>query len=37
MKVIVDTNVVFSALVNTQSRLADLLLNSGETFTFHSC
>ena len=37
MKIIVDTNIVFSILVNTQSRLADLLFNSGDTFTFYSC
>lgn len=37
MKIIVDTNVVFSALVNTQSRIADLLLNSEGTFAFYSC
>lgn len=37
MKVIVDTNIVFSALVNTESRIADLLLNSGNTFEFYSC
>ncbi len=37
MRIIVDTNIVFSILVNTQSRLADLLFNSGDTFTFYSC
>lgn len=37
MKIIVDTNVVFSILVNTRSQLADLLFNSGDTFTFYSC
>lgn len=34
MRVIVDANVVFSAILNTNSRIADLLLNSKGTFDF---
>ena len=37
MKIVVDTNIVFSILLNTQSRLADLLLNTGHIFDFYSC
>lgn len=35
-KIIVDTNIVFSALLNTNGTIADLLLNSNETFEFYS-
>ena len=34
MRIIVDANVVFSAILNTNSRIADLLLNSEGTFDF---
>ena len=34
MKVIVDANIVFSAILNTNSKIADLLLNSKSTFEF---
>lgn len=34
MKVIVDANIVFSAILNTNSKIADLLLNSKGSFTF---
>lgn len=34
MKVIVDANIVFSAILNTNSKIADLLLNSKGTFEF---
>lgn len=37
MKVVVDTNIVFSALLNTESRLADLLMNSPGVFQFYTC
>lgn len=34
MKIIVDANIVFSAILNTNSKIADLLLNSTGTFDF---
>lgn len=34
MKVIVDANIVFSAILNTNSKIADLLLNSKRAFDF---
>ena len=37
MKIVVDTNIIFSALLNSNSTIADLLFNSGETFDFYSC
>jgi predicted nucleic acid-binding protein len=37
MKIVIDTNIVFSALLNTKSPIGDLLLNSDEVFQFYSC
>jgi predicted nucleic acid-binding protein len=37
MKIIVDTNVVFSALLNSNSRIGQLLLDSRSYFQFYSC
>ena len=37
MKVIVDTNIAFSAVLNTNGKIGDLLFNSGELLTFYSC
>jgi predicted nucleic acid-binding protein len=37
MKIIVDTNIVFSTLLNTSSQIGDLLLNSDKIFEFYSC
>ena len=34
MRIIVDANIVFSAILNTNSKIADLLLNSKGTFEF---
>ena len=34
MKVIVDANIVFSAILNTNGKIGDLLLNSGNTIEF---
>ena len=34
MKIIVDANIVFSAILNTNSKIADLLLNSKGFFDF---
>lgn len=35
-KIVVDTNIVFSALLNTESYIGDLIMNSDEVFTFYS-
>ena len=37
MRIIVDTNVVFSALLNSNSRIGRLLLDSRDKFRFYSC
>jgi predicted nucleic acid-binding protein len=37
MKIVVDTNLVFSAILNTQSNIGDLILNSNDLFQFWSC
>ncbi len=37
MKIVVDTNIVFSAILNTNSRLAQLLIYSEPHFQFYSC
>lgn len=34
MRVIVDANVVFSAIVNSNGKIGDLLINSGKYFNF---
>ncbi len=37
MIIVVDTNIVFSAILNTNSTIGDLILNSQNIFQFHSC
>jgi predicted nucleic acid-binding protein len=37
MKIIVDTNIVFSALLNTNSRIGRLLLDTRDKMEFYSC
>ncbi len=37
MKIVVDTNIIFSALLNTNSTIGDLLFNSDKHFDFYSC
>lgn len=37
MKIIVDTNIVFSAILNSKSIIGDILLNSSDKFQFLSC
>lgn len=34
MNVVVDTNVIFSALLNPRGKISDLLFNSEESFSF---
>ncbi|MEP7107357.1 MAG: DUF2188 domain-containing protein [Ferruginibacter sp.] len=36
MNIVVDANIIFSTLLNSNSNIADLLFNSGETFDFYS-
>ena len=37
MKIIVDTNIIFSGLLNTNGTIGDLLFNSDGIFEFYSC
>ena len=37
MKINVDTNIVFSAILNSNSRIGKILLNSKEHFQFFTC
>lgn len=37
MKIIVDTNIVFRALLNTNGAIGDLIFNSETVFAFFSC
>ncbi len=37
MKIVVDTNVIFSTLLNSNSNIGDLIFNSYEYFEFYSC
>ena len=34
MRIIVDANIVFSAILKTNGKIADILINSGKDFTF---
>ncbi len=37
MKIIVDTNIVFSALLSANSRIGSLLMDSRSCYEFYSC
>jgi predicted nucleic acid-binding protein len=37
MKFVVDTNIVFSAVLNTDGKIADLIMNSHGIFEFYTC
>lgn len=37
MRIIVDTNIVFSALLNSNSKISKILMHSKEHFQFFSC
>ncbi len=37
MRLVVDTNIVFSAVLNSDSRIARILVGSGSRFTMYSC
>jgi predicted nucleic acid-binding protein len=36
MKIVIDTNILFSAIMNTDGKIGDLLLNSSDVFQFYS-
>ena len=36
MKIVIDTNIIFSGLLSPNGTISDLLLNSSETFDFYS-
>ena len=37
MKIVVDTNIVFSTLLNSDGVIGDLIYNSDRYFEFYSC
>ena len=37
MKIVVDTNIIFSALLNSEGIIGDLIFNSSKHFEFYSC
>jgi predicted nucleic acid-binding protein len=37
MKIVVDTNIIFSVLLNSNGTIGDLLFNSDKYFEFYSC
>ncbi len=37
MKIIVDTNIVFSGILNTDSQIGKILINSNNHWEFYSC
>ncbi len=37
MKIVVDTNIIFSGLLNTNSVIGELLINSNNSLEFYSC
>ncbi len=37
MKIVVDTNIIFSILLNSNSTIGDILFNSDKHFEFYSC
>lgn len=37
MKIVVDTNIIFSALLNSNNTIGDILFNSEKQFEFYSC
>lgn len=36
-RIVIDTNIIFSGIVNLQSKIGDLLLNSSTSIAFYSC
>jgi len=36
VKIVVDTNIAFSAVLNTETNMGDLLMNFGRLLEFHT-
>lgn len=36
MKIVVDTNIVFSAILNTQGKIGQILISGSKYFAFYS-
>jgi predicted nucleic acid-binding protein len=37
MKIVVDTNIIFSALLNSNSNIGEIIFNGGKYYEFFSC
>lgn len=37
MKIVVNTNIIFSTILNSNSTIGDLIFNSDKYFEFYSC
>ncbi|MDX2134784.1 MAG: PIN domain-containing protein [Saprospiraceae bacterium] len=37
MKFVIDTNIAFSAVLNTEGKIGDLIMNSYGVFEFYAC
>ena len=37
LKIILDTNIIFSALLNSDSSIGEVLFNSSDYFEFYGC
>jgi predicted nucleic acid-binding protein len=37
MKIVVDTNIIFSTLLNSDGTIGDLIFNFNKHFQFYSC
>jgi predicted nucleic acid-binding protein len=37
VRIIIDTNIIFSALVNSNGKIGELIFNSKKTFEFYGC
>jgi len=37
MKIVIDTNIIFSLLLNSENTIGNIFFNSSDYFTFYSC
>ena len=37
MKIVIDTNIIFSTLLNSNGTIGNIIFNSNKTFEFYSC
>ncbi len=37
IKVVIDTNIIFSAILNPESRIGKIIINSTHHFQFYTC